>query len=588
MTTHPSATATAPASIPNLRLLWTFVRPHRTVLFVGLGLGLLGTASSLATPLVTKQLLDSFGVPGATRNAIVLLVGLLVVGIVVGLVQRILLGTMAENVVLGARKSMVERFFGATIGSVTARPTGEMLTRVTSDTVLLREASSRALVEIVNGSIAIVGVIVLMATLDLPLLATALAGITLIGVAAGVLMPRVARAQREAQAAMGRLGGILEGALRAVRTVKASRAEERSGERIVDEARDSAAFGIAAVKLEAWAFTITGSGIQLTIIAVLGVGAYRVNAGALAVSSLVAFLLFAFQLVGPVAQLTLYVSQLQRGIAAAARIREVQTMELEVSDVPAAITARPARTVPGAPALTLTAVTAGYVGEAPAVRGIDLTVAAGGHTAVVGPSGAGKTTLFSLVLRFLEPRSGTLSLAGVPYSELSHSDIRRRIGYVEQATPTLPGTIADNLRLTHPDAADHELWAALDRVRMADKVRSLPDGLDTELRDSAVSGGERQRIALARAIVRPPDILLLDEATAQVDGRTEAAIHDVIRDLARHGAVVTIAHRLSTVIDADTIYLLEDGSVRARGTHRELLDTDDLYRELVAALRIAT
>lgn len=588
MTTHPSATATAPASIPNLRLLWTFVRPHRTVLYVGLGLGLLGTASSLATPLVTKQLLDSFGVPGATRNAIVLLVGLLVVGIVVGLVQRILLGTMAENVVLGARKSMVERFFGATIGSVTARPTGEMLTRVTSDTVLLREASSRALVEIVNGSIAIVGVIVLMATLDLPLLATALAGITLIGVAAGVLMPRVARAQREAQAAMGRLGGILEGALRAVRTVKASRAEERSSERIVDEARDSAAFGIAAVKLEAWAFTITGSGIQLTIIAVLGVGAYRVNAGALAVSSLVAFLLFAFQLVGPVAQLTLYVSQLQRGIAAAARIREVQTMELEVSDVPAAITARPARTVPGAPALTLTAVTAGYAGEAPAVRGIDLTVAAGGHTAVVGPSGAGKTTLFSLVLRFLEPRSGTLSLAGVPYSELSHSDIRRRIGYVEQATPTLPGTIADNLRLTHPDAADHELWAALDRVRMADKVRSLPDGLDTELRDSAVSGGERQRIALARAIVRPPDILLLDEATAQVDGRTEAAIHDVIRDLARHGAVVTIAHRLSTVIDADTIYLLEDGSVRARGTHRELLDTDDLYRELVAALRIAT
>lgn len=573
-------------NFPNLRILWSFIRPHRRLFRLGLLLGLVATATSLATPLVTKRLLDSFGVAGATRSAITLLVGLLVVGVVVGLAQRLLLGTMAERVVLEARSSMVQRFFRATIPAVTARPAGEMLTRVTSDTVLLREASSWALVEIVNGSIAIVGVIVLMATLDLPLLGTALLGIALIGVAAGVLMPKVARAQKDAQAAVGRLGGLLEGALRAVRTVKASRAEDRSSERVLDEARVSASFGVRAVKLEAWAWTITGSGIQLTIIAVLGVGAYRVNSGALAVSSLVAFLLYAFQLVGPVAQLTLYVSQLQRGIAAASRISEVQEMEVE-TPAPTTVTALPQRISDTAAALTLTGVTAGYGGDVPAVDAIDLTVPSRGHTAVVGPSGAGKTTLFSLVLRFLEPHSGTLSLGGVPYSQLSHDQVRGRIGYVEQATPTLPGTIADNLRLTHPDATDFELWAALARVRLSEKVTSLPDGLDTELRDSAVSGGERQRIALARAIVRPPDILLLDEATAQVDGITEAAIHDAIRELSENGAVVTIAHRLSTVIDADTIFVLERGRVRSRGTHHELLGTDDLYRDLVEALRIA-
>ncbi|MGU3434135.1 ABC transporter ATP-binding protein [Actinomycetes bacterium M1A6_2h] len=573
-------------SFPNMRLLWSYIAPHRRVLFTGLGLGLLVTASSLATPLVTKRLLDSFGVPGATKSAIVLLVGLLAVGVVVGLAQRLLLGTMAERVVLNARSSMVHRYFGATIGSVTSRPTGEMLTRVTSDTVLLREASSWALVEIVNGIIAIVGVIALMAFLDLPLLGTALAGIIVIAVAAGTLMPAVARAQKDAQAAMGRLGAMLEGALRAVRTVKASRAEEREGNRIVDEAKTSAGFGIRAVKLEAWAWTITGTGVQLTIIAVLGFGAYRVNAGALEVSSLVAFLLYSFQLVAPVSQVTLYVSQLQRGIAAAARIREVQELELEPPP-PAERVDLPTHIPPSSAALTLRSVTAGYGTGDPAVDSIDISIPSRGHTAVVGPSGAGKTTLFSLVLRFLEPEHGELALGGVPYEMLSNSQIRGNIGYVEQATPTLPGTIADNLRLTHPDASDAELFSALDRVRMTEKIDHLPLGLETELRDSAVSGGERQRIALARAIVRPPNVLLLDEATAQVDGRTEAAIHDAIRELSREGAVVTIAHRLSTVIDADTIFVLERGRVRAQGTHSELLETDDLYRELVAALRIA-
>lgn len=572
---------------PNLRLLWTFVRPHRRMFVGGLLLGLLATGSSLATPLVTKRLLDSFGVPGATTSAVTVLVILLLVGIVVGFAQRLLLGTMAERVVLEARSSMVSRFFGATVPAVTARPAGEMLTRVTSDTVLLREASSWALVEIVNGTIAIVGVVILMATLDLPLLGTALLGIAGIGVAAGLLMPKVAAAQRDAQAAMGRLGGMLEGALRAVRTVKASRAEDREGDRIVDEARVSASFGIRSVRLEAWAWTITGSGIQLTIIAVLGVGAYRVSSGALAVSSLVAFLLYAFQLVGPVAQLTLYVAQLQRGVAAATRIREVQLMEPE-PDAPATVAVLPARIEDAPSALELRGVTAGYGDDRSAVHAIDLTVAARGHTALVGPSGAGKTTLFSLLLRFLEPRDGELILGGVPYAALSHRQIRQRIGYVEQATPTLPGTIAQNLRLTHPDASNDELWAALRRVRLAEKMESLPGGLDTELRDTAVSGGERQRIALARAIVRPPDILLLDEATAQVDGITEAAIHEVIRDLSARGAVVTIAHRLSTVIDADTIVVLEQGRVRAQGSHTALLTSDTLYRDLVEALRIAT
>ncbi|WP_248783942.1 ATP-binding cassette domain-containing protein, partial [Actinoalloteichus caeruleus] len=186
------------------------------------------------------------------------------------------------------------------------------------------------------------------------------------------------------------------------------------------------------------------------------------------------------------------------------------------------------------------------------------------------------------------PESGELRLDGRPYREFSHEEVRARFAYVEQETPVVPGTVRDNLTFTYPDASEEEVWTALRKVRMAERVADMPDGLDTPLASTIVSGGERQRIALARALVRTPDVLLLDEATAQIDGLTEAAVHDCVRERAEEAAVVTIAHRLSTVIDADLIVVMENGAVRARGTHEELLASDELYRDLVRALRIAT
>lgn len=232
--------------------------------------------------------------------------------------------------------------------------------------------------------------------------------------------------------------------------------------------------------------------------------------------------------------------------------------------------------------LELRGLTAAYGPDTePAVRGVGLVIPRRGHTAIVGPSGAGKTTLFSLVLCFLEPTGGELLLDGRPYRDLTHDEIRSRLAYVEQDTPIVPGTIRDNLLLARPDATDAELR----EVRLAEKVDALEEGLDTPLSGAAVSGGERQRIALARALLRTPDVLFLDEETAQLDGLTEAAVQECVRARAASGAVVTIAHRLSTVIDADTIVVMEAGRVRARGGHGELLATDALYRELVEARR---
>jgi ATP-binding cassette subfamily B protein len=576
------------------RLLLTLVRPHRRTLGLGLLLGLAATGLGLATPMVTKWVLDTLGTGQSLARPVVWLLGLFVVGAVIGYVQAVVMGALAERIVLDARESLVRRYLRATVQAVTGRPTGELVTRVTSDTVLLREATSSSLVGLVNGVVALVGTLVLMGVLDRVLLGTTVAALVVVGVVMALLLPGIGAAEKASQEALGTLGGTLEGSLRAVRTVKSSRAEARQGAAVLAAARDARDHAVRAVRTSALAWTVSGGGIQLAIIVVLGFGAWRVGQGELAVSSLVAFLLYAFNIVGPISELTQSLTQLQSGVAAAARIGEVATMDVE-PDTPAAPhpddaahpddTARPDDAVP---VVELRDVTARYgPGLPPAVHGLSLAIPRRGHTALVGPSGAGKTTVFSLLLRFLEPTDGGLLLDGRPYDTWSHADVRSRFAYVEQETPVVPGTIRDNLLFSNPDATEEDLARALAAVRLDGAFDALPDGLDTRLSETSVSGGQRQRIALARALVCRPQVMLLDEATAQVDGLTEGAVHDAIRALAATGAVVTVAHRLSTVVDADTIVVLEDGRVRARGTHAELLAGDDLYRELVAALRIA-
>ncbi|TDB78807.1 ABC transporter ATP-binding protein [Micromonospora sp. KC721] len=572
--------------LPKLRTLATFLAPHWRVLLLGLLLGLLANAASLATPMATKWVLDSLGGSAALTKPIATLVALVVVGAGITLWQWILLGALAERVVLDARTSMIRRYFAATVSALTARPTGELVTRVTSDTGLLHAASS-SVIGLVNGALALIGTLVLMGVLDLVLLGCTITAVIVVGALMAALLPSIGRAEEAAQDSVGRLGGTLEAALRAVRTVKASRAETRQGDRIISHARESAAHGVRAARRGATVWTVSWTGIQLAIIVILGIGAWRAERGLIDISSLIAFLLYAFQLMGPIGELTQNLTALQSGVAAAARIRQVQAIDAERSQ-PRHASPRGGDQADDGPLLVLRGVTATYApGTVPAVRDIDLEIPRRGHVAIVGPSGAGKTTLFSLILRFLEPQEGELVLDGRPYHTYTHGEIRARLAYVEQETPIVPGTIRDNLLFTHPDATDAELRAVLEAVRLDDKIDSLPDGLDTSLESSEVSGGQRQRIALARAILRTPELLLLDEATAQVDGLTEAALQDCIRDRAHRGAVVTIAHRLSTVLDAGTIVVMESGRVRARGTHAELLAADELYRQLVEALRIA-
>ncbi|MVU78085.1 ATP-binding cassette domain-containing protein [Nocardia sp. ET3-3] len=573
----------SPPRFARLRLLWSFVAPHRRVLGIGVVLGLLSAAAGLATPMITKWVLDAIGSGASMSAPVATLLALTIFSASVLCLEWILLGTVGERVVLTARKSLVRRYFQATIPSLRSRPVGELVTRVTSDTVLLHEAASSSLIGLINGVVMVVGTLVLMAVLDAALFGATVAAVAVVGVLFLATMPGVAAERQRAQQRLGSVGGALEGALHAIRTVKAGRAEQRQADRILADAEASTGHAIRAVRREAVAFGITWAGVDAAIVAILALGAWRVGHGSLALSSLIAFLLYAFALIEPVTGLGQHVLTLQRGIAAAGRIREVERLELETASV--AVEPDPVSAA-AAPILEMRGVTADYGNGGPAVREIDLVIPRRGHVAIVGPSGSGKTTLLSLILRFLEPCQGTLHLDGRPYPDLGYGGVRRRLAYVEQDTPVVPGTIRENLLFSRPGASEEQLAEVIRATMLEDVVAAQEHGLDTPLSSSSISSGQRQRIAVARALLAAPDVLLLDEATAHADALTENAIHDCVRARARDGAVITVAHRLSTVVDADRIVVLEDGRIRAQGTHSELLEGDELYRELVSALRI--
>nr|WP_257101808.1 ABC transporter ATP-binding protein [Streptomyces sp. alain-838] len=346
-------------------------------------------------------------------------------------------------------------------------------------------------------------------------------------------------------------------------------------------------------RLQAMINPITSTTIQVAFLVVLGLGGARVASGAIQVGDMVAFVLFLFMLWFPLGRALTAYSRLQSGLGALQRIEEMVDLPQETDSAAAKTLTVRERTRPepeadaGAgrpPAIEFDRVSFGYDNGETVLRDVSLTVPRGTRTALVGPSGAGKSTLLSLVERFYDATSGVVRVGGTDVRDLPRRDLRRRLGYVEQSAPVLAGTVRDNLSLAAPDATDDDMREVLRSVNLLSVIERAPLGLDTEVGEGGVllSGGERQRLALARTFLAAPPIMLLDEATSNLDARNEALMREAIGTVTADRTLLVVAHRLSTVVDSDQIVVLEHGEVVAAGRHEELTGTSPLYRELAS------
>ncbi len=575
------------ATTPAWRVLLAYVRPYRWSLVAGGVLSLVTGGTGLALPLVARELIGDLADGRSVAWALVVMTALVLANAAVGGVGGYVLRRTAESVVLTARRGLVSRLLWLRISVVDRHEPGDLMARVTADTTLLREVTTEALVGGVTGVITLIATVVMMGLLDPVLLAVTLGALVLAGVVIGLVVPRINRASRRAQESLGAMGAALERMFGAFRTVKASGAEEREGARVQDGATQAWRASVSAAKWAALAGNTAGLAAQVAFIAVLSVGGARVASGAIDVGTLVAFLLYVFYLMAPIGQLVQAVTQYQVGAAAVARIQEAEALPVELHGAPAALPG------PGAaPAsVAFEDVRFRYRPELTDVHhGVTFHLPPGGMTAFVGPSGAGKTTIFSLIERFYDADSGRVLVDGVDVRDWPLAELRAAIGYVEQDAPVLSGTLRDNLLYGAPDASGAQLHDALVTARLEALVAGLPEGLDTQVghRGTKLSGGERQRVAIARALLRRPRLILLDEATSQLDAVNEAALRETVADVARTATVLVVAHRLSTVTMADRIVVMDAGQVRAVGSHLELVAADGLYAELAATQFLAT
>ncbi|MGW6543177.1 ABC transporter ATP-binding protein [Streptomyces massasporeus] len=582
MTIAETETATPP-----WRQLLGYVRPHRWSLLTGALLSLVTGATGLLLPLVARGLIDDLSHDRAITGALLAMSALVVANAAVGALGSYVLTRTAESVVLGARRALSSYLLRLRITAVDRSEPGDLMARITSDTTLLRAVTTDSLVGLGTGGLTLVATVVMMGLVDAVLLGVTLAVILGAGVILGVIVPRINQASRQAQNAVGVMGASLERILGALRTVKASGAEHREERTLHEAAQESWRQSVRAAKWSAAAGNTAGLAMQIAFITVLAVGGARVATGAVDVGTLVAFLLYVFYLMSPIQQVVGAVTQYQTGAAALTRIEEALRLPAEPAAEAAPLPS------PGAEpaALAFDDVRFRYADDLPPVHhGVTFTVPAQGMTAFVGPSGAGKTTVFSLIERFYDPESGVITLDGRDLNDWELPRLRAAIGYVEQDAPVLSGSLRDNLLLGNPDADEDALARVLKTTRLDGLVSRLPGGLDTLVghRGTKLSGGERQRVAIARALLRRPRLLLLDEATSQLDAVNEAALRDTVADVARTTTVLVVAHRLSTVTMADRIVVMDAGRVRAVGTHRELVTADPLYAELAATQFLAT
>lgn len=553
-------------------------KPPKLLLSIAILMSVATTCAGLIVPLFTKNLVDSFSLNTINQSQIITLGIAFLVQAIAGGLSIYLLNYTGQNVVASLRDRLWKKLLVLPVSYYDNSLTGETISRMTNDTGVVKGLITENLTNFFNGMISIIGSIVILLYLDWKMTLAMLLAVPLLVIVLVPLGRQMHKISKGMQDETARFTAVITQVLAEIRLVKVSNAESKeyaSGKKGI---MNLLGYGLKEARVQALINPLMSFVLMVFLVIIIGYGGMRVSSGALTSGGLVAFILYLIQIVMPMGQITAFFTQFQKAMGATERI--ITTLDHFEEDQAVGWELKYERQP-----IFVKNVTFGYEAEEDVLKDLTFTIEPGKVTAIVGPSGGGKTTLFSLLERFYQPKQGTLMLGQDSIDKFSLQSWRSQIGYVSQESPIIAGTIRENLCYgLGREVDDQEIERAAKMAYADGFIAELPEQYDTEVGERGIklSGGQRQRIAIARALLRDPKILMLDEATSSLDSKSEISVQKALSNLMKGRTTLVIAHRLSTVVDADKIIFIEKGRITGNGTHEQLLLTHPMYREFAS------